>query len=640
MQNNNLKINKKFISSKLTYGLFFTSLCFYLASLIGCYDSIKICSSYKKYKIYFLLGICLVISSLFFGILVFIKLLERSRYLDNVIFFLIYTIIFLLSNGTDFANHGTYNSIIFLILFPIFTFIIFILYLFIYYCLNCQLKKLLFLFLIFIYPILLFLSKTKCYKFFNGIGGINLKNDPKSDKCFIEKPSICGLTLLSGLFDVNYFTINNCIDKRNQKEIFLKYLDETFINFNNFSFPRTEYWNQSISFQNLAELVEKEIKPVNNTNSKDNEIFVSFKEGKGEIEMYLKRNDSLINYKRKLAYKYPVKFNNVYIIYFDSLSRNNFIRKLKNSTKLIEKILYTNNKKDKFYKQFNAFQFFKYYTFNGNTEGNIFPIFYGNKRNSDTGYSILKFFNDKGYITASTHNSCNKEIFDWESKRYNITFDNYDHENVAMFCDTNFEDKHKKWSIIKGKSSILRKCLYGKDSFEYNFNYISQFLEIYKNERKYFRISISDGHEGTAEVIKYVDNYLSSFISNILSNYFDEKSVFIILSDHGAHLPGPYDILLYNERIIEKYLGLLLFILPNKKKFNYSNILYNQQKFLTTYDIHDSILDFINVNKYNFPRMRQNIGQSLFLKINGNNRSCENYYDEITKDFCFCKNYL
>ena len=150
-----------------------------------------------------------------------------------------------------------------------------------------------------------------------------------------------------------------------------------------------------------------------------------------------------------------------------------------------------------------------------------------------------------------------------------------------MFCDTNFEDKHKKWSIIKGKSSILRKCLYGKDSFEYNFNYISQFLEIYKNERKYFRISISDGHEGTAEVIKYVDNYLSSFISNILSNYFDEKSVFIILSDHGAHLPGPYDILLYNERIIEKYLGLLLFILPNKKKFNYSNILYNQQKFLT-----------------------------------------------------------
>ena len=640
MQNNKLKKNKKVISSKFTYCLFFSSLCFYLVSLIGCYDSIKICSSYKKYKIYFLLGIFLVISSLLFGILIFIKLLEKSKYFDNLIFFSIYCIIFFFSSGTDFAKHGTYNSIIFLILFPIFTFIIFIVYLFIYFCYNLQLKKLLFLFLIFIYPILIYLSKTKCNKFYSGIGGIKLKNDPEEDRCFIKKPSICGLTLLSGLFDVNYFTKNSCKGKRNQKEIFLKYLDETFINFNNFSFPRTEYWNQSLSFQNLAELVEKGIKPVNNTNSKDNEIFVSFKEGKGKIEIYLKRNDTLINYKRKLADKYTVKFNNVYIIYFDSLSRNSFIRKLKNSTKLIEKILLTNHKKDNNYKQFNAFQFFKYYTFNGNTEGNIFPLFYGNKRNSETGISILKFFNKKGYITASTHNSCNREIFDWESKTYNITFDNYDHENVAMFCDTNFEDKHKKWSIIKGKSSILRKCLYGKDSFEYNFNYISQFLEIYKNERKYFRISISDGHEATDEVIKYVDNYLYSFIINILSNYFDDKSAFIILSDHGAHLPGPYDILLYEERITEKYLGLLLLILPNAKNYNYSNILYNQQKFLTAYDIHDTILDFINVNKYNFPRMRQNIGQSLFIKINGNNRSCENYFDEITNDFCFCQNYV
>ncbi len=94
------------------------------------------------------------------------------------------------------------------------------------------------------------------------------------------------------------------------------------------------------------------------------------------------------------------------------------------------------------------------------------------------------------------------------------------------------------------------------------------------------------------------------------------------------------------KELLKKYLGLLLLILPNAKKYNYSNILYNQQKFLTAYDIHDTLLDFININKYNFPRMRQNIGQSLFIKINGNNRSCENYFDEITNDFCFCQNYI
>ena len=71
----------------------------------------------------------------------------------------------------------------------------------------------------------------------------------------------------------------------------------------------------------------------------------------------------------------------------------------------------------------------------------------------------------------------------------------------------------------------------------------------------------------------------------------------------------------------EKYLALLFFILNNKEKYNYSNILYNQQQLITVYDIHDTLLDMINVNKYNYDNMEQSKGQSLFLKINGKERS-------------------
>lgn len=221
-----------------------------------------------------------------------------------------------------------------------------------------------------------------------------------------------------------------------------------------------------------------------------------------------------------------------------------------------------------------------------------------------------------------------------------VIYSHYDHENVAMFCDPNYEDKNDKWSVFHGKSSVLRKCFYGLDSFEYNFEYISQFLEAYKKERKYFRISIGDGHEATTEVIKYIDNSFCSFILNILKNYFDAKTAIIILSDHGAHMPGPYDILFYDEKITEKYLGLFLLILPNVSNFNYSSILFNQQQFITTYDIHDTLLDMINVNKNDFKIMEQHKGQSLFLRINGKERSCQNYYDEITDNFCFCRNYI
>ena len=209
-----------------------------------------------------------------------------------------------------------------------------------------------------------------------------------------------------------------------------------------------------------------------------------------------------------------------------------------------------------------------------------------------------------------------------------------------MFCDPNYEDKKSKWSIKKGKSSIFRKCFYGKDSFEYSFEYILQFLEAYKKERKYFRIAFGDGHEATTEVIKYIDNSLSNFILKLLNNYFTDKTAIIIMSDHGAHIPGPHDILFYEEKMIEKYLGLLILILPNKNINNLENIIFNQQQMITPYDIHDTLIDMININKYNYQNLNTKIGQSLFIRINGKERNCQNYSEDITDDFCFCQQYI
>ena len=61
--------------------------------------------------------------------------------------------------------------------------------------------------------------------------------------------------------------------------------------------------------------------------------------------------------------------------------------------------------------------------------------------------------------------------------------------------------------------SILRRCFYGKDSFEYNFEYFKQFWINYQNNRKYFRLDFIDAHEGTGEVIKYLDQPLFNFLN-------------------------------------------------------------------------------------------------------------------------------
>ena len=377
------------------------------------------------------------------------------------------------------------------------------------------------------------------------------------------------------------------------------------------------------------------------SNSKNREIFINFENGKGKIEINLKKDFNLIKSRDKLSKKHIVKFNNVYIIYIDGISRNHFHRKFKKTSKLIEKMLYSNKKKETKYKKYNSFQFMKYHVFDGNTIGNNIPLIYGNNMNNISGISMTKFFKDNGFITASTFNSCNREIFDWNKKQFkNIFFTGWDHENFAMFCDTNFVDKRYKWSIVKGKNSILRKCLYEKDSFEYEFEYILQFLKAYKKERKFLKIGFADGHESTMEVSKYIDESLSNFLKIIFDQYYDEKTAIILLSDHGGQLAGFQDIFFYKEKKIEQYLAMFFMILPeDNHNYNRTALNINQQRFITPFDIHDTLLDMINVDKKKFPQMSEK-GQSLFQEIDGLKRFCDNYKEEIPQNICFCKKNL
>ena len=50
------------------------------------------------------------------------------------------------------------------------------------------------------------------------------------------------------------------------------------------------------------------------------------------------------------------------------------------------------------------------------------------------------------------------------------------------------------------------------EALEIVIEYNNQFLEKYKDSRKYFRMAFMDGHESTKEVAKYVDRYLYKFV--------------------------------------------------------------------------------------------------------------------------------
>ena len=100
--------------------------------------------------------------------------------------------------------------------------------------------------------------------------------------------------------------------------------------------------------------------PENETKPLEPEVVLEFsKDNIGEIKIKINKNENLAKERKELGLKYKSKFDNVLFIFIDSLSREHFKRKLKKTTKFIEKFMKKNNKD----KEYQSYQFMKYRTF-------------------------------------------------------------------------------------------------------------------------------------------------------------------------------------------------------------------------------------------------------------------------------------
>ena len=217
-----------------------------------------------------------------------------------------------------------------------------------------------------------------------------------------------------------------------------------------------------------------------------------------------------------------------------------------------------------------------------------------------------------------------------------------------MFCDPFFYDyKNTNTKNIKGINSAIKKCLYGKNSFEYILEYGYQFWTKYKNNKKFLRLGFFEGNEKTGEVIKYLDYYLYNFLMDLYENNFLENTIIFIISGQGNTYNDLFNSINYinYDFYIEKYVGTL-FILVDKKGLNIKdndliNIRNNQQNMVTAYDIHETLKNIINNGIYE--DMKENeenyeydmIGKSLFGYIKTKDRNCYKY-KQTNNDVCRC----
>lgn len=627
----------------LFYCLFATSVFLYILSLEGCEkDELEFCLVDDKISNYVQAGIKLGICSGIFSLVILIQILFKLSKINYIIIITPYLILFRMFRGVNLKDHGTYNFIGFCLAVPVLFSLFYIIYYMFYSFYSKKYIRATIMFTTFTIIFIIYFFNTNCNNFYKGLGGVDLENDPKTDKCYFIRPKYCSMKFLDPFFDMSKYK-GNCTGRWNSKKRFLKHLDKRLSNINHFYYPRIEHTSVWETFTDkLFNYVFTHIDGVkeNPAEAEKAEVFLDFEDDKGTIRINLKRNETLIQEREALAKKNDVKFGNVYVFFFDHISRNHFIKRMKKLTKVFEEMLYSKNVKNEIdrrnsrYKKFNSYQFIKYQNLQGATPQNMYPLFYGVPIGDGRGVSVTKYYKEKGFITANTANSCYRDLFYIHP---GITpAINFDHENIPLFCDTNLIDPDMFWAYEQGENSIFRKCLYGKDSHEYQFEYMRQFLEAYKDQRKYMRISSLDSHEATMQVVKYLDEPLTNFLNLIIDKYSDNKTAIIFLSDHGGKLPGPYAVLFVEEFIFEAELAALFIMLPeNNTKYDKNIVLKNEKRFLSDYDIYHTLLDFINVNESEIVGIRKKYGQSLLTEIDGMKRDCET----TGVKGCYCHNY-
>ena len=553
----------------------------------------------------------------------------------------------MLDMGNDLYSHGIINFV-FLIISCIYGFL--------FYCMikiiiesisNKNYKMLLLMIGVIILGcggfITIYLLLVNCSYWDKGLGDKKIDNDKNKYTCKIIRPNTCYMDMLGYLFDFSKMTNYDC-DKNNNPlfndiiDNYILYYDKEFSeDINVLNYPKTALMN--LYSESEGSLDKKVINNITGTEEKDlinSEVFLVRNKSHASIEMNINKNVTLEKERKSLSIP-NAKIKNIIMIYFDTLSRAHFHRRFSDFSSFISDLddLTNNN--------YASFEFMKYHTF-GNEGFNptLLSMFFGkNSFTHEKPIHIISHLKKKGYITAQSANVCSQNLN--KNINYEIINDKFDYENIAMFCDPLYNLANIKNSNIKGINSSIKRCLYGKNSYEYVFNYGKIFWDAYPNNNKFLLLGLFDGSEKSGEVVKYMDNALSDFLLDLINKKKFHRTALFLVSSTGELKMGIYNKM-NTEYFYEKNLGSFFLVLHRAgiEQDIIDKIKINEQSFVTAYDIYDSLLS-IGYNCYDDNcwkeiKNKSKNGKSVFSLIDGKKRNCNFYFSEIKDNECFCYN--
>ena len=669
------KIDIKNILLEIIFIIFnCSSFVFYYLSLEGCFleqdECIPLLSTMflGRIVIFGLLAAALTCVQIY---LIIFKVMKFYHLIYMIIF---YIYIYYHDHGTKLDYHGAYNIVIFIIFVVIFFILAGIIIIIIITMKNgkkipCIILTIILFFLGIEYFLFFYNLNTACQYWDKGLNNTVLDNSEQYD-CKIEYPKKCYLYQINKFFDFSRLTFSTCNPKYNHEKENIYFSEQIKVNkelkdlssLNHFGYPITVnnplLWKNEREYYDFPNLVLKNIILMDLYEHPDKkyygddilkpevEIIYDKNTKQRKIEINLNKNESLSEERKKIENdpenQYKSLYKNIIFVFIDCISRQHFLRIMPKTSSFLEKFMSYNLSQSH-----TSYQFMKYQAFAGWTNPNLIPMFYSSEQNNQR-FHFLTFLKQNGFVTCHSQNFCSKESFEYSIdsiRDSRIKMDEYDHENVAMFCDPNHIDAENPYPIFSGPYSILRRCIAGYDTFNYVFEYSKQFWNAYKDNKKYLRLGFQDSHEFSGQVGKYLDEPLYNFFNELYKNNLLEDTAIFFASDHGNSYFNYfyYYVLRSDDSMIEKTYGMLHIMIPNNKneknlKFM-ENINSNQQSYITPFDIHDTIIhiiygDNLDIKSYKYSQK----GNSLLTKFENKFRNCKTYYNDIVfQKECLCE---
>lgn len=229
-----------------------------------------------------------------------------------------------------------------------------------------------------------------------------------------------------------------------------------------------------------------------------------------------------------------------------------------------------------------------------------------------------------------------------------------DYDMQTLFCqlarmlreEQNLDDMFPLFSINHDNSSHAKPCIDGRSRQEFAFEYIRGMWNAYPDDPKFAYVNSLAAHDYSTDLayqnlgIEAYDEYLSSFLKEMLDRPDAKDTVIVLRSDHG--LQGGPAAVDYSAQVehLNPFNSLLI---PTSLRGKWMETLYsNQNKLVTGYDLYHTLRKLISPKFHDIKANPGNIRDSgipdwsfdILSDPISNDRTCEDA--KIPNAFCPC----